>query len=119
MKQPTSEWTCETCFKTYTKIDSYKHHIIRHQKSNFLCSLCDHQFPTETELKTHHARNHVPKDQATVYQCSDCIYTATSKATLNAHISRTHKEKKYFCDFCPKGFALKSDLTTHLKFHKS
>jgi len=115
-KPEVTEWACELCLKKFSKKDSYKHHVLRHQEK-LQCEICGHSCPTETELKIHHSRNHIPKEAATIFRCDNCIYTTTTKATLNAHIARIHKAKKYSCDQCLKPFALKSDLKTHLKFH--
>lgn len=52
------------------------------------------------------------------FSCPHCERKFKRRVTLNAHIAIIHtKIRPYTCVVCKKSFAIKSDLTNHLKIH--
>ncbi|KAI1726405.1 zinc-finger double domain-containing protein [Ditylenchus destructor] len=52
------------------------------------------------------------------YPCMKCSRMFSDRDQLNIHYTHTHREKpQYVCDTCDKVFAIKRELSTHLRIH--
>ena len=81
---------------------------------NVTCDLCSRVFDSKSYLKSHIRRMHrqVPAQREKV-----CPYCGESKRQLNDHIMRAHKQKRFFCDICPKSFKTSVQRRIHRNVH--
>ncbi|XP_008196814.2 zinc finger protein 267 [Tribolium castaneum] len=71
--------------------------------------------PNFAEAKAEPSRK-PPASQKT-FPCPHCEKKFKRRVTLNAHIAIHTKIRPYICDICKKSYAIKCDLTNHLKIH--
>ncbi len=54
-----------------------------------------------------------------VLKCLQCEYEVEKAVGLKIHVTNVHSTKsKVLCKFCPKTFASRQSLCTHMKKHK-
>lgn len=78
-----------------------------------LCDKCGEIFKSHKRMAEHKKSKH-SEESVKCPQCPQSSHVYT-KHNLNRHIKAVHKEKKFICDTCGKGFALRSPLTVHIK----
>ena len=78
------------------------------------CEFCQRVFASKSYLKSHIRRMHKlgQSEREKV-----CPYCGESKLQLNDHIMRAHKEKRFFCDLCPKSFRTSVQRRIHRNVH--
>lgn len=81
---------------------------------NVTCEFCSRAFASKSYLKSHIRRMHRqrPAEREKV-----CPYCGESKLQLNDHIMRAHKQKRFFCDLCPKSFKTSVQRRIHRNVH--
>ncbi|KAG7169702.1 zinc finger protein 665-like [Homarus americanus] len=95
---------CVHCGKKYVREEAYNQHI---SKAPYNCSLCDASLGCEFKLKIHVRYQHG--------QCV-CEFCGRSfkKNSLIHHIKVVHKEACVQCPHCPKKFAYRSKMLSHV-----
>jgi len=84
---------------------------------NIICSYCGKSF-AETYVKIHIKRVH-EKSLPLNYECQYCQARYENPRRLRKHLISVHfpEKKDKCCHICPKKFASKSALRTHLQTH--
>ena len=108
---------CEKCGKIFNQKVNLQAHLLSHIEGNHVvCDTCGKGFKYEALLKSH-KESHLPKTIKCIFENCECMFV--SKARLNAHLSRIHKksvkDKRFYCDECPKVTKTKPLLNQHIK----
>ncbi len=133
-------YTCPLCGVQYKSKCSLRAHKQRkHGGKTFQCEQCPSTFPTEQQLKGHHAsvhlkiRDHICEDcgkafflkhrlidhlaskhgKGQVFQCDQCDFKCGGKKALDWHISNRHKSGPHICDLCGAVLRTKQYLRDH------
>lgn len=134
-KQP-AEWpfACDSCEKRFrSKYTLNVHHKRIHLRiKNLVCSECSARFVTNQELNQHMVTHNLEPP----VECPHCARSFSSKSeyrefeigpisnpftlyfagNLNHHLKRIHEAVKlHACDKCASRFAMKRDLTQHVR----
>ena len=90
----------------------YNHRKLFHDTSVSTCDLCSRQFQTKDLLRRHKRRSHKPPSP-----CPDCgkMVKRMEQHRLTQHTE--NQDKKWRCQTCGKGFAIKEKLTDHVRIH--
>ncbi|CAB3370776.1 Hypothetical predicted protein [Cloeon dipterum] len=75
------------------------------------CGICGIVVGNRPSFEAHFAENHPGK--ALVYQCSYCNKVMDHYTTFRSHRYRHVTEGRYKCNFCNKGFSVRSLLRVH------
>ena len=79
----------------------------------YKCSICDAEFETLSERKSHSASNHKEEKP---YKCLTCESQFSTKQNLKGHISVVHeKNKPFMCHSCPSAFIRDAQLKLHIE----
>ncbi|XP_063434903.1 zinc finger protein 791-like [Mytilus trossulus] len=129
------EYNCTTCEKLFHSFTEYSDHCqVQHainvskvdlMKIHNTCKLCDKSFDTPSRLYTHHKKHHTEGP----IMCKPCQQIFSTRLSLRNHEKSYahHKksgqkftlERNLLCSDCGKSFYSKSNLATHMKYHKS
>jgi KRAB domain-containing zinc finger protein len=103
--------TCQICFKKICKIN-FKAHLIRHENiRKFYCDLCSAGFVMKADLVQHMWTHRSEKK----FNCTNCNRGFNSSNNFRLHLqSHSNNPRPFQCDLCPKNYAGKQELTTHL-----
>ena len=133
---------CEECDKVLPNDYALqKHKRLFHEEKR--CDKCQYRTQSNRHLRAHWMAMHAPKD----YKCNQCNFAATFQSNLDKHVKVTHlKVKEHLCDLCgyaatkpefmkhhikavhdkiqdeicpicQRAFALRHNMTTHMKTH--
>ena len=110
--------SCDICGKAYRRKDN----LICHMKmchsedqGHQECKICEKSFPTELHLNKHTRKSHTD----TRYTCAIGSLTFKHKDSLTLHDASAHKRKfKMICQFCGRGFNIKTEYQSHIYRHK-
>lgn len=109
---------CGLCKNTFKNRGLLTKHIKEtNHVSEFCCNICFHQLSKQGTYIRHMRLKH-PEQPAveTPLICQICGYVAKDQNQLRYHIYN-HEDQKLKCEFCPKVFARRYYLTTHLRTH--
>lgn len=113
---------CKICGKRYSLPKDLRFHLKSHFPEH-KCPQCDRKFPVKSILEQHIQNYHAEEKErkralkGVAQKCSYCDYTNMYTKNIKDHMARQHMEKTFSCDQCPKKYALKKDLVSHLKSH--
>ena len=102
LKVTPNEWECDECGAYFTDPITFRKHQDTDHPLTHQCSLCNEDFATQGELKSHeeaHAR------------CNICDQLFHGEETLIEHKRNVHKQ--FTCVTCGKHLPTASDLATH------
>lgn len=77
-----------------------------------LCDMCDSAFTSVAGLRGHRDRVHFHK---TSYKCHICNKGFTMRGHYIGHMNMHNKVKAFKCAHCPRAFAHRTSLRTHLR----
>lgn len=101
--------TCPKCGKTFKNLASYNNHINNHDEvQQYVCQICDAQFPIKDKLRTHLEIVHERKSLS----CMHCKQHFDSSEQLETHLEQ-HKENKFRCNICGADYIYKGGLKRH------
>ena len=86
------EYSCDVCFKEFTRKDELKRHSVIHKSLNakrFECSLCGKSFVRNYTLQEH--INLLHSHTGTCYTCCQCGKRFLKKYNLKRHIETLHR----------------------------
>lgn len=99
-----AEQNQDSCQKTHEHIKHFSHK----------CLDCGSVFKDRSQLQYHNRVNHA----GTRFKCPQCGCTFARKSGLNEHVKHIHQHiARYRCDFCGKGFSIRSQYFDHLATH--
>ncbi|XP_066153473.1 zinc finger protein 723-like isoform X1 [Euwallacea fornicatus] len=132
---------CPVCHKTYNKRFEEVHMKSHNEKEQFICTLCNRKFDSDSSLKLH-LKVH---SNVTKFICSYCKKPFKSPESLDLHkknqcqirdyecqhcgrkFKKAHEkvkherihtgEKPYVCEICGKAFRISYCLTLHMRIH--
>ncbi|XP_062620279.1 zinc finger protein 271-like [Saccostrea cucullata] len=78
---------CKICLKIFSRDDTLKCHMKRHEGTAYQCDKCDKIFDRKSNLKVHKLTHGMTSD----IQCPYCPMKVRYKRSLVRHISRRHK----------------------------
>lgn len=130
-------YPCELCPKRFTQSYDLKRHMntAHIQERPYKCQHCPKQFKLTYELTRHMKVKHeefyndyIPPSNQVSQQiptkhdwiCDICAENHISKSALAKHVKEVHdqiRERKHFCDQCPKAFTQKHSLVVHQRSH--
>ncbi|XP_005100958.1 zinc finger protein 814 [Aplysia californica] len=142
-QQETCPFRCQVCGKKFTRNFAYESHFHKHNMFELAyCDYCDQSFQDSKEMLDHRRKMH--NDQPNPYICSLCGQGFDHSAKLVDHLY-THPERnlyscnkcqmtfsrqfdlaihkfdhnwtRFFCDLCPRSYASRGSLVTHMKNH--
>ncbi|XP_058452558.1 gastrula zinc finger protein XlCGF57.1-like [Malaya genurostris] len=107
---------CPYCGKISRTLAVHNDHVRTHTKETpFACEFCSKKFKSKSALISHQLIHTGKKP----HSCKACGASFRQLAHLKTHNLLRHlKEKKFSCVICSKAFALKGNLTQHMKIHK-
>lgn len=108
--------SCVICGREFKcKINLSKHMKSHSARRPFKCPQCPKTFRTGYDQRKHS----ICHDEGFSYACEICKFKCKSKQALKHHRLRKHDNSEYqfTCDKCSKQFKIKTDLTTHIKYH--
>ncbi|OXA40258.1 putative zinc finger protein 66 [Folsomia candida] len=109
---------CDTCGSTFISAYQLTTHVRSHTGERpYPCPHCDKAFRTNSNLIMHVKGIHTPGYVTpTPHKCPHCGKAFNTAFVLRGHVRRVHTgERPFICDQCAKAFAVKADLTQHLK----
>lgn len=109
------KYICDICNKKYNIKNSFKKHLLTHQKKQFICIKCNARFSMNSKLKRHLLIHSNIKE----FKCPICNLAFNLKYNLKVHMRIHTNEKPYICGYpgCFAKFAQQNNLTTHSKIH--
>ncbi|XP_008322189.1 zinc finger protein 236 isoform X2 [Cynoglossus semilaevis] len=132
----TSDFTCPTCNKKFSRIASLKSHIMLHEREeNLICVECGDEFILQSQLSLHLDEHRKELSGVKVYTCKTCDKEFKTFAHLKEHTkthvkmrpltssSRNYKkniDRSGFtnsCHHCGKAFKKPSQLVRHIRIH--
>lgn len=75
------------------------------------CDRCEQIFPFKSHFDKHYRLSY---DKKPSYTCSYCNKTMEKYSTFRSHCYRHVTEGRYRCEYCQKGFSLRSMLHVHI-----
>ena len=81
---------CKICLKIFSRDDTLKCHMKRHEGTAYPCDICDKIFDRKSNLKVHKLTHTMTSD----IQCPHCPMKVRYKRSLVRHIARRHKNIK-------------------------
>ncbi|GFG30066.1 hypothetical protein Cfor_06137 [Coptotermes formosanus] len=75
------------------------------------CNQCEQIFPFKSQFDRHYRSLYERKP---IYTCSYCNKTMEKYSTFRSHCYRHVTEGRYRCEYCQKGFSLRSMLHVHI-----
>lgn len=113
----TEKYECTSCEKTFSKIVSYKNHMIRIHGLSYdkdkQCNICGKKFDNVTKRKDHLASHFGVKN----YKCDICKKTYSQSGALKLHRLRHTGERNFPCKVCGKSFYDAANLRLHDRVH--
>jgi rubrerythrin len=108
-------YICDICNKKYNIKNSFRKHLLTHQKKQFICIKCNSRFSVNSKLKRHLLIHNDIKE----FKCPICNLAFNLKYNLKVHMRIHTNEKPYICGYpgCFAKFAQQNNLTTHCKIH--
>jgi KRAB domain-containing zinc finger protein len=94
---------CKICLKVFSRDDTLKCHMKRHEGTAYQCDVCDKIFDRKSNLKVHKLTHTMISD----IQCPYCPMKVRYKRSLVRHIARRHKDvaKKELAELFPDGLS--------------
>ncbi|KAK3788966.1 hypothetical protein RRG08_065314 [Elysia crispata] len=109
---------CPICNKHFrVRAQLREHHKIEHHgRVEFSCSTCPKKFKSAKVFDRHSQQCKANSEIS--YPCSTCGQNFSTKQKLERHVRSSHTgEKPFECLECHCRFAMKCDLTAHMKVH--
>ena len=102
----THAFTCNVCFKSFSKDLRLKVHMKKHtREKSFKCTDCSKSFLRKAELKSHKAIH----SQERLFSCDQCPKSFKQRGTLFIHVKSFHKvEKPFLCSTCSRSFTFRN-----------
>ena len=111
---PIEEKQSELCPECGFNSQNLKRHLaVLHSREKQMCLQCKKEYPSIISLKTHIDTVHKK------LPCELCGYLV-GKNKMKRHVQSKHTPndlKKFKCDLCGKGFAVKDNLKDHKNIH--
>ncbi|XP_046577442.1 zinc finger protein 710-like [Haliotis rubra] len=111
-------YQCNLCEKSYSKIQSYKEHCLKHDKSRqerCKCDICGKGFSKPFLLKTHMETHNCFKPE----KCGTCGKRFAQRSSLTRHMKIHTQEKPYSCVVCDKKFNQFIHAKRHMALHSA
>ncbi|XP_071082965.1 zinc finger protein 595-like [Haliotis cracherodii] len=109
-------YQCNLCEKSYNKVQTYKEHCLKHDKSRqerCKCNVCGKGFSKPFLLKIHMESHNGFKPE----QCGTCGKRFAQKSSLTRHMKIHTQEKPYSCVVCDKKFNQFIHAKRHMALH--
>ena len=106
---------CETCVKSFGKVEHLQRHIssVHDGVKNYECEICGKAFSQAGHLKGHKASVH---EKIKNHKCETCGKAFGEARHLKRHISSVHEGRKdHNCKGCGKSFSNAGNLKTHIE----
>lgn len=111
-------FTCDKCFKEFTKARALNYHLRMHINYPFDCHYCKRHFSNEYKRECHENEHHkIAKFGRRTYECYVCKSSIKIRSALEAHMRKHTGDRPFRCEVCSKGFYCKSTLNIHGRVH--
>ncbi|EZA53466.1 hypothetical protein X777_06547 [Ooceraea biroi] len=130
VKNPSGVLKCRVCSEVFDSSIAFRKHVAWTHKKKvcikedgaYICAVCDYRTLKKSSFAVHLERKHETwsrkRSSNTMFPCAACGFVCRSKHSLQSHFIRKHTDRyEHQCDFCPKKFKVKGDLTNHIRFH--
>ncbi|XP_037570052.1 zinc finger protein 420 isoform X2 [Dermacentor silvarum] len=119
-------YQCELCGKAFTFKQTLMEHLLRHTgERRHQCDLCPQSFYFRADLTSHRRRHSgLPASSGApplgshrrwqLLQCNFCPFVSRFESAIRRHQLRHTKERPHRCEFCPKSFQRRYQLTQHM-----
>ena len=110
---------CNICGVVYKNASTLRDHMNQHSgRSELLCDQCGKSFARPQLLRLHKSR-HDMKTKPKDFKCNTCPKAYATKDALQTHIRLTHiKERNHTCSVCGKKFFYRYQMEIHENIHK-
>eukprot|EP00106_Octopus_bimaculoides_P013578 XP_014781020.1 PREDICTED: zinc finger protein 236-like [Octopus bimaculoides] len=127
--------TCPECGITFTRLASFKAHIMLHVKEeSLMCTECGDEFSLQSQLDKHMQEHREEHGNNRSYTCRQCSQEFAKITLLREHMkqhyriksSLSHRSYKrnidrssfnHKCDHCGKSFQKPSQVERHIRIH--
>ena len=109
------EKQCDKCPFTTQTNRKLSEHMMKHAAKNYKCNQCNFAASLPRLLNNHVKVTHLKVKE---HLCDQCGYASTKPEFMRHHIKAVHdKIQDEICPICHRAFALRHNMTTHMKTH--
>lgn len=118
-----ARYECQECKRKYKNPNVYRkhmetmHNVFIESLPDYMCTICNKDYFTESRLKVH-MRAHLPEKDRLTVPCPYCDRKFSQRCSMRQHINGFHRQMRpYICDQCGRRCKTMAALNEHQLVH--